>query len=124
MMDSIRQQIIDNESIGKNTDNNVSTKRNIVSYNSDDMSVMAEDSAADSSQSDSDDNDEHAEIEISQSKQGMENESKSKNRLMHKPHTRRHIGRTGCLCNVCGQLCLDEATLKTHMLQHKGKIVN
>lgn len=32
-----------------------------------------------------------------------------------------HNGRTLHLCNVCGQLCSNESTLKTHMLQHQEK---
>lgn len=31
-----------------------------------------------------------------------------------------HSGRTLHLCNVCGQLCSNEASLRAHMLQHQG----
>lgn len=34
-----------------------------------------------------------------------------------------HNGRTLHLCNVCGQLCSHESSLKSHMLQHQGNAV-
>lgn len=33
-----------------------------------------------------------------------------------------HSGRTLHLCNVCGQMCSNESSLRTHMLKHQGEL--